>query len=167
MAGPPPMGNPLAGGGLGVPPPMPGEGIDPYAALAGMISQTPPSGSPGMGGGPPGMPMPMDGGPEGMAQPGGLGMGMPGAGPQLGGPGGPPPDLIARALSQSAAPQSFPPNVGDNALDPEANQDEHMSMQQILALLSLLQGGIPSSGMPVPPQVGSASAGILPLGLGG
>jgi hypothetical protein len=64
VAGPPPMGNPLAGGGLGVPPPMPGEGIDPYAALAGMISQTPPPGSPGMGG-PPGM----GGGPPGMGMP--------------------------------------------------------------------------------------------------
>jgi hypothetical protein len=148
--GPPPGMDPMATG-VGTAPPMPGQGIDPYAALAGQISQTPPMGQPGLGAGGVGLGM----------TPGGMG----GGEPLL---GGPPTDPIMHALSGSASPMSFPPDIAEHAVDPPPDQiQQQMSLQQLLELLSMMQAGIPNSGLTPPSRPGSVATGMLPMNAGG
>jgi hypothetical protein len=149
--GPPPGMDPMATG-VGTAPPMPGQGIDPYAALAGQISQTPPMGQPGLGAGGAGL---------GMAPGGGMGGGEPLM-------GGPPTDPIMHALSGSAGPMSFPPDIAEHAVDPPPDQiQQQMSLQQLLELLSMMQAGIPNSGLTPPSRPGSVATGMLPMNAGG
>lgn len=147
---------------------MPGEGIDPYAALMGQVSKSP-------------MSMPMGGGPMGdIGGGGGLGggMGMGAAGPQAAGPGlgpamgvgmgGPPGmDPITMALMGEANPAAGQPDLGEHALDPQAVTGQQMSLQQLLQLLALAQGGIPSSGLAPPAPPGSTTFGMPPNAMAG
>lgn len=160
-AGPalPPGGPDPMATGAGVPPPMPGQGIDPYAALAGMISTTPPPGQPGLGTGMGGMAMP------GGGMGGGMGMGLGGGGGMMSEPlqGGQPTDPISHALTSSGMPMSFPPDMAEHAIDPSEMAQQNMSLEQLLTLLSMMQAGMPNSGLTPPARPGSTATGMLPL----
>ena len=168
-AGGPPMGMPAVGGGapgmdpqMGAQPPMPGQGIDPYAALMGQVSEAP-------------MSMPMGGGmgamgtgQDGMTQPGGGmggGMGMGLAGPGAMGMqsyGSPEQDIVTQALMSDIDPAKTNPELGQSALDPQMMGQEQMSLSKILEMLALAQGGIPGSGLTPPGRPGSLASGVAP-----
>lgn len=171
-AGGPPMAMPTAGGSalggnpaMGASPPMPGSGIDPYAALMGQVSSAP-------------MSMPMGTGPDGMNMaPGGMGsgmgMGVQAPGMETQGPtmtGGPPQDDITRALMSDANPAKYGADLAESALGPAGQQDMMgasqmpggMSLDQILQLLTMMQGGMPGSGLPPAGAPGSVAVGMGP-----
>lgn len=160
-AGGPPMGMPPIGGAamggdpaMGAPPPMPGTGIDPYAALMGQVSASP-------------MSMPMGQGMNGqVGMPGGLGAGM-GLGMEDGTPGGqpfgPPNDMITSALMAQSNPTMIPPEAGSEyGVQPEGMGGEQMSMAQILELLTMMQAGIPKSGLDTPMKNPNVGGGVMP-----
>jgi hypothetical protein len=131
---------------------MPGAGVDPYAALAGMISQgpVPGGGPPGMGGMDPGM----------MGIDPAMGQGMP---PGMGGmPGmdGDADDPMLQALLAGSDPQMNGQGQGQAQLPPG------MSIDQLIQMLALAQGGIPSSGVGMGGGGGSGASGLPPFPAG-
>jgi hypothetical protein len=187
--------DPMQGGppgmppGMGTRPPMPGQGVDPYAALAGMTGAPPGMGGgpPGMGGGPPppgsagmGVPLPMDMpmpmGPGGEMQPGAAGpMGM---GNDINNgmmPGGMPGQAHGDELT-AALMGELNPNTPGNAdmpqhvFDPGQMDQQGISLQQLLQMLMLQQGGIPGSGVEPNRASRNVGSGIYPgdhtLGVG-
>ena len=146
------MGSPPPGGGAGVMPPMPGSGIDPYAAMAGMISQIPPPGQPAGGG-------MMDMNSMGIPGAGGGGMG---GGMDMGLPAGPPTDQITQALMSGSGPHAIPHDMYEHVLDPQMDQQQ-MSINQLLQILALAKGGQPpSSGVNPTSNGGSIAYGSTP-----
>lgn len=136
----PPSGAPPMGADVGMPPmgmgppPMPGTGFDPYAALAGQISQAPPPG--GMGGGP------EMGGGDPLSAALMSGMDPSGAGaPPMPGP-----------------PMGAPPMGGMGA------GGDMVSIQALLQLLTMLSGGMPNSGLNPAGGGGDIMAGLGPGG---
>jgi len=113
------------------------------------------------------MSMPMGAGPGGQMDPNGGGMGG-GMGPDalagpMGGniPGGQPNDDITQALMSSANPMMAGADLSEHAIQP-GQQPDQMSVQQLLTMLALMQGGIPSSGMTPPGSPGSSAYGMQP-----
>jgi hypothetical protein len=123
-------------------PPMPGSGIDPYAALLGGDMGGGMGGPPG--GMPPGMPMPM--GPMGDSDGDELGAMM----AMLGGQGG-----QAGAMGGGVDPYAVMPGESQYALDGIGPEDPNGGITELMIMLALMQAGVNGT----PPQ---SSSGMMP-----
>lgn len=92
----------------------------------------------------------------------GLGVQAPGMETQGSAMAGQPNDDITRALMSDANPARYGADLAEHSLDPAMPDQQQMSMQQILQLLALAQGGLPMSGLPAPGQPGSVAVGMGP-----
>jgi hypothetical protein len=123
-------------------PPMPGSGIDPYAALLGGDMGGGMGGPPGMPGMPPGVPM----GPMGDSDGDELGAMM----AMLGGQGG-----QAGAMGGGMDPYAVAPGESQYALDDIGPEDPNGGITELMIMLALMQAGVNGT----PPQ---SSSGIMP-----
>jgi hypothetical protein len=66
------------------------------------------------------------------------------------------------AVTQALMGGLNPPDMAEHVFDPQQVDDQQMSLQQLLQLLALAQGGIPNSGLTPPAPPRNISSGLQP-----